>query len=107
LEASNAGLSNSFEVFLKFKCRTLIYSAPSDALLPLIYTFHTHSHSALAGLTQLQLRRHYEALRKARLSEFMAGFNVISLKLKEMYQVSALNPHTIPFSLNFSCWYQH
>lgn len=29
----------------------------------------------------------YEALRKQRLDEFMAGFNLISLKLKEMYQV--------------------
>jgi structural maintenance of chromosome 4 len=34
-----------------------------------------------------QLRRQHETLRKARLDEFMAGFNVISLKLKEMYQV--------------------
>jgi structural maintenance of chromosome 4 len=29
----------------------------------------------------------YDALRKSRLDEFMAGFNTISLKLKEMYQV--------------------
>lgn len=34
-----------------------------------------------------QVRRTYEGLRKSRLDEFMAGFNVISLKLKEMYQV--------------------
>lgn len=32
---------------------------------------------------------HYEQLRKQRLDEFMAGFNSISLKLKEMYQVSS------------------
>ncbi len=31
----------------------------------------------------------YDELRKKRLDEFMAGFNLISLKLKEMYQVSA------------------
>lgn len=31
----------------------------------------------------------YDAWRKKRLDEFMAGFNLISLKLKEMYQVSA------------------
>jgi hypothetical protein len=30
----------------------------------------------------------YEELRKQRLDEFMAGFNAISSKLKEMYQVS-------------------
>ncbi|KAF5834903.1 hypothetical protein DUNSADRAFT_8174 [Dunaliella salina] len=37
-----------------------------------------------------ELRRHHETLRKARLDEFMAGFNVISLKLKEMYQMITL-----------------
>jgi structural maintenance of chromosome 4 len=31
----------------------------------------------------------YEDLRKQRLDEFMAGFNMISSKLKEMYQVSS------------------
>lgn len=30
----------------------------------------------------------YDRLRKKRLDEFMAGFNLISMKLKEMYQVS-------------------
>ena len=29
----------------------------------------------------------YDGLRQRRLDEFMAGFNLISLKLKEMYQV--------------------
>lgn len=29
----------------------------------------------------------YDSLRKQRLDGFMAGFNLISLKLKEMYQV--------------------
>ena len=32
-------------------------------------------------------KEEYDALRKRRLDEFMAGFNAISLKLKEMYQV--------------------
>ena len=32
----------------------------------------------------------YDGLRKLRLDEFMAGFNLISLKLKEMYQVCAI-----------------
>jgi structural maintenance of chromosome 4 len=31
----------------------------------------------------------YENLRKQRLDEFMTGFNFISMKLKEMYQVRA------------------
>ena len=33
-------------------------------------------------------KKKYEDLRKQRLEEFMSGFNVISSKLKEMYQVS-------------------
>jgi structural maintenance of chromosome 4 len=32
----------------------------------------------------------YDGLRKQRLDEFMTGFNLISLKLKEMYQVSQM-----------------
>lgn len=36
------------------------------------------------------LKRIYDDLRKKRLDEFMAGFNAISLKLKEMYQMITL-----------------
>lgn len=32
-------------------------------------------------------KKKYDELRKSRLDEFMSGFNVISSKLKEMYQV--------------------
>ncbi|TFK70065.1 hypothetical protein BDN72DRAFT_839506 [Pluteus cervinus] len=35
-------------------------------------------------------KQKYEGLRKQRLDEFMAGFNLISLKLKEMYQMITL-----------------
>ena len=35
-------------------------------------------------------RAAYDALRKTRLDEFMSGFNVISLRLKEMYQMITL-----------------
>lgn len=35
-------------------------------------------------------KQRYDNLRKQRLDEFMAGFSLISLKLKEMYQVRAL-----------------
>ncbi len=38
----------------------------------------------------LQKRREHEAMRKERLDRFMAGFNTISLKLKEMYQMITL-----------------
>lgn len=34
-----------------------------------------------------QVRALYDELRKRRLDEFMSGFNIISLKLKEMYQM--------------------
>jgi len=37
-----------------------------------------------------QVREVHETLRKQRLDEFMAGFNAISLKLKEMYQMITL-----------------
>jgi hypothetical protein len=37
-----------------------------------------------------QRRRAHEAMRKERLERFMAGFNTISLKLKEMYQMITL-----------------
>ena len=37
-----------------------------------------------------QTKDEYEELRKQRLDEFMAGFNSISLKLKEMYQMITL-----------------
>ena len=36
------------------------------------------------------VRRDHERLRKQRLDEFMSGFNVISLRLKEMYQMITL-----------------
>ncbi|CAD6333346.1 unnamed protein product [Miscanthus lutarioriparius] len=36
------------------------------------------------------LKKLYDGLRKRRLDEFMAGFNIISLKLKEMYQMITL-----------------
>ncbi|KAG6333811.1 hypothetical protein ID866_5281 [Astraeus odoratus] len=35
-------------------------------------------------------KQKYDSLRKQRLDEFMAGFNLISLKLKEMYQMITL-----------------
>ncbi|RWR91590.1 structural maintenance of chromosomes protein 4 [Cinnamomum micranthum f. kanehirae] len=39
---------------------------------------------------QDELKKLYDELRKKRLDEFMAGFNAISLKLKEMYQMITL-----------------
>lgn len=44
----------------------------------------------LEGVTSQRdaAKQRYDDLRKVRLDEFMAGFNAISAKLKEMYQVS-------------------
>jgi chromosome segregation ATPase len=39
-------------------------------------------------------RKEYEALRTRRLNEFMEGFSIITMKLKEMYQVSFLVYYT-------------
>ena len=36
-------------------------------------------------------RKEYEALRTRRLNEFMEGFSIITMKLKEMYQVKLIN----------------
>lgn len=43
-------------------------------------------------------KQQYEGLTKQRLDEFMTGFNTISLKLKEMYQVS------VPSLFNSALW---
>lgn len=47
---------------------------------------------ALEESTQMRdaARKVYESLRKKRLDEFMAGFSVITMKLKEMYQMLTL-----------------
>ena len=37
-----------------------------------------------------QQRKQHESLRKQRLDEFMAGFGIITNKLKEMYQMITL-----------------
>jgi structural maintenance of chromosome 4 len=38
-----------------------------------------------------ECKKEYDRLRKQRLEEFMHGFNLISQKLKEMYQVFILH----------------
>lgn len=41
-------------------------------------------------------KQEYDGLTKQRLDEFMAGFSMISLKLKEMYQVSHVPQYLEP-----------
>lgn len=45
---------------------------------------------ATATAARDEVRSRHDGLRKARLDGFMAGFNAISLKLKEMYQMITL-----------------
>lgn len=35
-------------------------------------------------------KQHYEELRKCRMNEFMKGFTIVSLKVKELYQMITL-----------------
>ncbi|KAL5723070.1 Structural maintenance of chromosomes protein 4 [Ranunculus cassubicifolius] len=55
-------------------------------------TLYTERVEELNTVTQERddLKKHYDELRKRRLDEFMDGFNTISLKLKEMYQMITL-----------------
>lgn len=41
-------------------------------------------------------KQKYDGLRKQRLDEFMAGFSLISMKLKEMYQVRSASAMSSP-----------
>lgn len=51
----------------------------------------------LDGITEERdaMKKKYDDLRKTRLEQFMSGFNTISSKLKEMYQVG-FNPTPLP-----------
>ena len=40
-------------------------------------------------------KKKYDDLRKSRLDEFMSGFNTISSKLKEMYQVNLIETRDV------------
>ena len=44
-----------------------------------------------------QARKEYEDLRRKRLEEFMSGFGIITLKLKEMYQMITLGEDSLLF----------
>ena len=59
-------------------CPSIFLSARLPTVLPV---------PPLCPPPTLQVRREHEELRKHRLDEFMSGFNTVSLKLKEMYQM--------------------
>lgn len=60
--------------------------------------------SDLEEVTKLRdgKKAEYDSLRKQRLDEFMTGFNTISLKLKEMYQVSCSSWSRLAYMLSCS-----
>ncbi len=62
--------------------------SPESGLLRTAQASRTHEHNLCCYVWQV--RREHEDVRKRRLDEFMAGFNCISLRLKEMYQMITL-----------------
>ncbi|KAG2452715.1 hypothetical protein HYH02_002947 [Chlamydomonas schloesseri] len=74
LEAELQKLSPDLTAIEEFKQKLADYSAKAKELED-------------ATAERDALRREYEALRKARLDGFMAGFEAISMRLKEVYQM--------------------
>lgn len=66
--------------------------------LYLLHSIHLQEELYLQRVSELdeitnkrdEQRKYHEDLRKQRLNEFMAGFTIISNKLKEMYQMITL-----------------
>ncbi|KAL6839198.1 hypothetical protein ACP4OV_030870 [Aristida adscensionis] len=77
LEAQLKDLSPNLDSIAEYRTKARLYSERVDEL---------------NATTQERddLKKLYDGLRKRRLDEFMAGFNIISLKLKEMYQMITL-----------------
>ncbi|KAF0923368.1 hypothetical protein E2562_006275 [Oryza meyeriana var. granulata] len=77
LEAQLKDLSPNLDSIAEYRTKARVYGERVDEL---------------NATTQERddLKKLYDALRKRRLDEFMAGFNIISLKLKEMYQMITL-----------------
>ncbi|KAL6610433.1 hypothetical protein ACP70R_040402 [Stipagrostis hirtigluma subsp. patula] len=77
LEAQLKELSPNLDSIAEYRTKARLYSERVDEL---------------NATTQERddLKKLYDGLRKRRLDEFMAGFNIISLKLKEMYQMITL-----------------
>ncbi|XP_062181355.1 structural maintenance of chromosomes protein 4 [Phragmites australis] len=77
LEAQLKDLSPNLDSIAEYRTKARLYNERVDEL---------------NATTQERddLKKLYDGLRKRRLDEFMAGFNIISLKLKEMYQMITL-----------------
>lgn len=71
---------------------TILQSLPIYLLRRLQEELYLQRVGELDKITDLrdQQRKYFEELRKQRLDEFMAGFSVITNKLKEMYQMITL-----------------
>ncbi|KAI3438320.1 hypothetical protein D9Q98_000754 [Chlorella vulgaris] len=77
LEAEMGAMDADLEAIEKFKAADGEYG-------------HRAGELEAATAARDEVRREHEELRKSRLDEFMSGFNVIGLKLKEMYQMITL-----------------
>lgn len=112
----NLKLSNDVPRFLLtflILCSFLLY------LIPIFASVQTHQYiERTKELKQITERRNlcrqgYEEARKNRLQEFMNSFNIISNKLKELYQMLTmggdaeldLNDSLDPFTEGINFWY--
>ncbi|XP_072993522.1 structural maintenance of chromosomes protein 4 [Typha latifolia] len=77
LEAQLKDMNPNLDSIAEYRKKTLLYHQRVDEL-------------NAATQERDDLKKLYDGLRKKRLDEFMAGFNIISLKLKEMYQMITL-----------------
>jgi len=77
LEAQLKDLSPNLDSIAEYRTKAHLYSERVDEL-------------NATTKERDDLKKLYDGLRKRRLDEFMAGFNIISLKLKEMYQMITL-----------------
>ncbi|KAH0457445.1 hypothetical protein IEQ34_012760 [Dendrobium chrysotoxum] len=77
LEAQLKDMNSNLDSISEYRQKALLYNERVEEL-------------NAATQERDDLKRHYDGLRKKRLDEFMTGFNIISLKLKEMYQMITL-----------------
>ncbi|KAG2619208.1 hypothetical protein PVAP13_3NG140858 [Panicum virgatum] len=77
LEAQLKDLSPNLDSIAEYRTKARLYSERVDEL-------------NATTKERDDLKKLYDGLRKRRLDEFMVGFNIISLKLKEMYQMITL-----------------
>ncbi|KAM5546561.1 structural maintenance of chromosomes protein 4-like [Rosa sericea] len=77
LEAQMREMNPNLDSISEYQRRVLLYNERVEDL-------------SIVTKQRDDIKRQYDELRKKRLDDFMAGFNAISMKLKEMYQMITL-----------------